>query len=87
MNEENVLQGPPTPEDEEKLYIGSKLIRAFPMDEFTFLRDVKKQTTRPDHENRHGYKVIYPDGYESWAPKEVFETAYREVTDSERKLF
>ena len=25
-----------------------------------------------------GYKVVYyPDGYESWSPKEVFEAAYR----------
>lgn len=23
-----------------------------------------------------GYKVIYPDGYESWSPKEVFDHAY-----------
>lgn len=24
-----------------------------------------------------GYKVRYPDGYESWSPKDVFEEAYR----------
>ena len=24
-----------------------------------------------------GYKVMYPDGYVSWCPKEVFEEAYR----------
>ncbi len=74
-----------TPE-KEKLYIGSKLIRASKMDECTFLRtrigeDVSKRETR------EGYRVIYPDGYVSWSPKEVFETAYREVTESERKLF
>ena len=71
---------------EEKLYIGSKLIRALPMEECTFLRDIKGQdvTNRP---TRSGYKVIYPDGYVSWSPKEVFEVAYREVTKSERKLF
>lgn len=28
-------------------------------------------------EVRHGYKVVYQDGYESWSPKEVFEAAYR----------
>ena len=28
-------------------------------------------------EVRHGYKVVYQDGYESWSPKEVFEKAYR----------
>jgi hypothetical protein len=26
-----------------------------------------------------GYKVLYPDGYVSWSPKEVFEEAYRPV--------
>ena len=26
---------------------------------------------------REGYKVVYPDGYESWSPKKVFEEAYR----------
>ena len=33
-----------------------------------------------------GYKVMYPDGYISWSPKEQFEIAYREVTDSERNF-
>lgn len=73
-------------EVETKLYIGSKLIRAFQMDECTFLREVKGQDVT-NRETRPGYKVIYPDGYESWSPKEVFEVAYREVTNSERKLF
>ena len=27
-----------------------------------------------------GYRVRYPDGYESWSPKEVFEKAYLELT-------
>lgn len=26
-----------------------------------------------------GYKVKYPDGYESWSPKDTFENAYREL--------
>lgn len=29
--------------------------------------------------NRHPHKIKYPDGYESWSPKEAFETAYREL--------
>lgn len=28
-------------------------------------------------EIRHGYAVVYEDGYRSWSPKEVFEAAYR----------
>jgi len=57
--------------DDSKLYIGTKLIKAHPFDQ----------------EGKPGYKVFYPDGYESWSPKDVFENAYREVTDSERELF
>lgn len=26
-----------------------------------------------------GYKVVYPDGYISWSPKDVFEEAYRKT--------
>lgn len=71
---------------EEKLYIGSKLITAYPLDERTFLGDFKGQDSEAKRETRPGYKVTYPDGYVSWSPKETFETAYREVTDSEKAL-
>ncbi len=54
-----------------KLYVGAKLIRACP--------SVKN--------NVAGYEVVYPDGYVSWAPKDVFENAYREVTVGEKELF
>ena len=27
-----------------------------------------------------GYRIIYPDGYESWSPKDVFEASYRETS-------
>lgn len=33
-----------------------------------------------------GYKVMYPDGYISWSPKEQFEIAYREITQNEKDL-
>lgn len=68
-----------------KLYIGTKLILAEPMDEVAFLKKVKGVTV--DQETRSGYHIIYPDGYESWSPKDTFETAYRLVTSAERKLF
>lgn len=71
---------------DERVYIGCKIIRAIPMDENTFLTTVKLQVIRSDRETRPGYKVTYPDGYVSWSPKETFETAYREITDGERKL-
>lgn len=71
---------------EGKLYIGAKLIIAEPMSECTFLKRFKNQDVT-NYENQHGYKVIYPDGYISWSPKQTFETAYREVTDGEKRLF
>lgn len=69
-----------------KTYIGAKIIQAEPMDEVTFLTTIKRQVERADRETRAGYLVIYPDGYKSWSPKEVFETAYREVTEAEKEL-
>ena len=45
-------------------YIGTKIIQAEPAQ-----KDWKD-----------GYKVVYPDGYESWSPKDTFEEAYRATT-------
>ena len=75
----------------DKLYIGAKIIRAVPMDEFAFLATKgtlnKTNIDNIDNrENREGYRVTYPNGYVSWSPKETFEIAYREVTGDERKL-
>jgi len=55
---------------ETKTYVGAKIIRAY----------------REPKDGREGYHVIYPDGYESWSPKETFEAAYREVTPAEAQL-
>jgi len=63
-----------------KTYVGTKIIQAAPAMESECNAMEEKQ------ENRHGYKVVYPDGYTSWSPKDVFESAYREITDSEKKL-
>ena len=70
---------------EELLYIGAKLIRAFPCSRHDFLRGQGKDI--PNEENVHGYQVTYPDGYVSWSPKVTFEIAYREVTEAEKQLF
>lgn len=67
-----------------KTYIGTKIIQAEPMDNLTFLEESKGMSF--EGVPKPGYKVIYPDGYVSWSPKEVFETAYREITDSEKAL-
>ncbi len=46
-------------------YMGTKLVQAEP----------HKQETGED-----GYKIVYPDGYVSWSPKDVFEAAYLRIT-------
>lgn len=68
-------------------YIGCKLIQAKPMDEKEFTEVVKGQKFDPNIEPRPGYLVIYPDGYHSWSPQRVFENAYRELTEQERRMF
>lgn len=47
-----------------KSYIGAKLVKAEPQEK----------------DGKEGYKVVYPDGYVSWSPKDVFEDAYREIS-------
>ena len=72
--------------EELDLFIGCKIIQAAQMDECTFLSAYKNQKV-DNRETRPGYLVVYPDGYTSWSPQEVFENAYRKITEAERKLF
>jgi hypothetical protein len=44
-------------------FIGTKLIRA----------------EAQEKDGEEGYKVTYEDGYESWSPKDVFDSAYRDM--------
>ena len=70
-------------------YIGTKIICAVPLDEFEFAARKDERTGLDHHDisgGRPGYLVVYPDGYESWSPKEVFEKAYRLVSDDERRI-
>jgi len=61
-----------------KTYIGTKILQAEPMN----LGDYNKFKgwIIPEDEDplKEGYKVVYPDNYISWSPKEVFEESYRE---------
>lgn len=67
-----------------KTYIGCKIIKGESMTHNHFLVKVKgKQEIDVDEP---GYKVVYPDGYESWSPKEVFENAYREIIPGELEM-
>jgi hypothetical protein len=66
---------------EVKTYIGTKIIKAHVLHENEWLRGKNQESA-----GRKGYKVMYPDGYISWSPKEQFEMAYREITSEEKKL-
>jgi hypothetical protein len=66
-----------------KSYIGTKVIQAKPMTNVRFAEIFCKPLPLVSEE---GYLVRYPDGYESWSPKEVFEQCYREVDANEAKL-
>lgn len=69
-----------------KEYIGIKYIKAEPMwiSEAMDLGIVKDDRNKDvDKANIEGYKVVYPQPngteYISWSPKDVFESAYKEL--------
>lgn len=70
-----------------KNYIGVKIVKAKPgtMTEAQAMKcgcsvDVQKKIFyESETKDREGYRVKYPDGYESWSPKATFEKAYREL--------
>lgn len=79
-----------------KQYIGTKLIQAAPAIRFgcgeeAMVMDLGREIT-PEEEAfirraetcDLGYRVRYPDGYESWSPQDVFEEAYLPVTVNEQ---
>ena len=62
---------PATEDKEEKKmekYIGCKCIEAEPCKAWKEFGNHKI--------GEDGYKIVYPDGYVSWSPKDVFETVY-----------
>lgn len=61
-------------------YIGTKLVEAEPCTDLKFrLEKGEKINDLTKEPSRGGYKVKYPDSYESWSPKDVFEEAYRHI--------
>lgn len=58
-----------------KQYIGVKIITAEPM-KLSEFAEANNHMLNPDTADQDGYLVIYPDGYRSWSPKEIFEGAY-----------
>lgn len=70
-----------------KTYIGTKQVKAEPMDELAAVEKGYARKNEDNHEWRQGYHVQYanPDGstYDSWSPKDVFERSYN-VCDEEQ---
>lgn len=69
-----------------KAYIGVKIVHAEPLNLGAY--NIRRGWAIPANENpaRPGYYLKYPDGYESWSPKEIFEAAYRVVSIGEAEL-
>lgn len=78
---------------EGKHYIGTKEIIAFPMNRADY-NDYRNWELPDDEDGEdEGYLVEYKNGgvandsrhagYISWSPKEVFEEAYKEISDEE----
>lgn len=64
------------PVSARQFYIGCKQVQAEPMSLGAY--NEYRGWTIPANEDpyRQGYLAVYPDGYESWSPKDVFESAY-----------
>lgn len=65
-----------------KTYIGTKIIQAEPairIDGKVYFPD---EILPEDTDVEVGYRVRYPDGYESWSPRDVFEAAYMPVLNN-----
>ena len=64
-----------------EVYIGTKIIEAAPaVRKGGKVYDLMWPIPRSMEPEEPGYRVRYPDGYESWSPKDVFERAYLPVT-------
>lgn len=62
-----------------KEFIGIKKIEAEPMTRGDYNKYRGWDIPKDENPEDEGYLVKYPDGYESWSPKNVFEEAYHEV--------
>ena len=63
-----------------KTYIGTKIIEAVPaIRKGGRVYEEGQPTPKSMDPVEEGYKVRYPDGYESFSPKAVFEEAYRPI--------
>lgn len=74
---------------EPKTYVGTKIVKAFPMTRGDYNEYRGWVIPEDENPNDEGYLVEYTDGsagnhpdhkgYISWSPKEVFDTCYRRI--------
>lgn len=64
-----------------KTYIAVKMVEAESMNLGDY--NTYRGWAQPENEDptREGYLVKYPDGYQSWSPKEAFDTSHLELQD------
>ncbi len=60
-------------------YLGVKMIEAEPMTNIEASMVLDRPVGTEDESA--GYLVSYPDGYRSWSPRDVFESAYFPLAD------
>lgn len=65
-------------------YIGCKLISAEPMTRGDYNKYRGWTIPADGDPEGEGYMIQYPDGYVSWSPKQVFDTAYLAVEDNKQ---
>jgi len=67
-------------------FIGVKIIEATPMTAVEFSKKNNKPASLDINKLRYedpGYEVVYGDGYCAWSPKDVFESAYFPMINSD----
>ena len=73
-----------------KQYVGTKTVKAEPMNESVAVEKGFARANKDGHRWREGYHVQYtnPDGstYDSWSPKDVFEKSYQIAEDFKDRL-
>lgn len=65
-----------------KSYLGVKVLNAKPMNLGDYNTHRGWAIPADEDPKRDGYLVMYPDGYESWSPKDAFESAYLPLENS-----
>ena len=79
---------PKAEEKNMKEYIGTKIIKAEPMNSFDASAELDRNIDVSNADFREdgsysGYLVEYPDGYRSWSPKKQFEDAYFKIDNED----